>query len=127
MRLTVSGDKNGGIIHDILAIALNQLTCDEATKYDIKLATNEAINNATQYGGDRIYIDIEISKVIFIALVRDSGKGFDWARHQTMPDPEAESGRGICLMYQCMDRVEFNNCGNCVLLVKNLEEDENAR
>ena len=126
MRITVNGHKYSGVIIDILKIAFNHLPFDipDDIREDIKLATNEALVNAIKYGGDNVYIDIEINAKHFLAMIRDSGEGFNWRRYTIMPDPEAECGRGIPLMLKLMDKVEYNNTGNCVLLVRNLTRGE---
>ena len=53
--------------------------------------------------------------------IEDMGKGFD---PSTIPDPEnpenflKESGKGILMAIHAFDKVEYNEVGNCVTLVK---------
>lgn len=59
-------------------------------------------------------------------IVRDMGNGFDLS---AIPDPQnpenflKESGKGILMALHAYDKVEFNDIGNCVTLVKYAEKD----
>ena len=59
----------------------------------------------------------------------DQGDGFDPG---AVPDPRcAENlyrpeGRGLLLMRSYMDSVEFNECGNCVHMIRHKEESTRA-
>ena len=85
----------------------------DSSVFAIKLAVEEAINNAIKHGNK-----LDASKVVRIT---DQGEGFDPA---TLADPTADenlekpTGRGVMLMRAYMDEVRFNDKGNQVHLVK---------
>jgi len=73
------------------------------------------------YSQRRIRVQAALSPEKAVFVIRDDGRGFD---PSALPDPtdpenlEKASGRGILLMRTFMDRVEFNDAGNAVTLVK---------
>lgn len=99
--------------------------CSEDQETDLEIAMREALANALIHGNA-----LEQEKSIFVRaygsvgkklliLVRDEGKGFDPG---TVPDPRNEDrmhlhhGRGLFLMRELMDRVEFRRDGREVLI-----------
>ncbi len=82
----------------------------------IRLAVNEAVTNAVVHGNKEddsksVHITAYSEKSGLIISVQDEGPGFD---PQTLPDPLQEenllkdSGRGIFLIKQYADEVEFS-------------------
>lgn len=73
------------------------------------------------YSQRRVTIDYRMIPGELHYLVKDEGKGFDW-RSLPCPDPSTSllvpCGRGIFLARIYLDRVEFNEKGNEVHLVK---------
>jgi anti-sigma regulatory factor (Ser/Thr protein kinase) len=96
--------------------------------FDIKLFLREALLNAVLYGkpaagapGDvhTVRVAVRLTPDALECVVSDAGPGFDWkARRGRIPPPDAESGRGVCIMEAYADEVEFNAAGNTVRLVK---------
>ena len=95
--------------------------------FDIKLFLREALLNAVLHGrdehdrtgGQRVSWTVRLTDDAVECVVSDPGPGFDWkARRGRMPPPDAESGRGLCIMEAYADEVEFNAAGNEVRLVK---------
>ena len=91
------------------------------------IAVTEAVNNAIQHGNkenEELSIDVSVkdnqNKVCF--SVKDEGVGFDF---ENLPDPTSpenllkENGRGIFLMRNLADKVEFTGQGNEVCLFFN--------
>jgi len=72
------------------------------------------------------FVDIKIfSTPEYLKLtIQDMGKGFDLS---SIPDPEnpenflKESGKGILMAIHAFDRVEYNEVGNCVTMIKHSE------
>lgn len=72
------------------------------------------------------FVDIEIfSTPEYLKVsIQDMGKGFDLS---SIPDPEnpenflKESGKGILMAIHAFDRVDYNDAGNCVTLIKHSE------
>ena len=98
----------------------------DAAVFAIKLALEEALNNAIKHGNGfdaaktvEVVFDVDAKQAV--VTVTDQGKGFD---PETVPDPtvdenlEKPCGRGIMLMKAYMDEVEYNGTGNQVRLVK---------
>ncbi|MBZ9642863.1 MULTISPECIES: ATP-binding protein [unclassified Streptomyces] len=91
---------------------------DPDVSYDLSVALTEACANAVEHGGDTVhgctseayrvtaYLDGEKCRI----EVADSGPGF--ARPQARPapaHPEAEHGRGLCLIEELADHVHIGN------------------
>ena len=109
------------IAHDIndlgdLRTARNELrrACERRSlpddvTYDLLLCVQEACKNALRFaGGPRgVHASVSINRTEIVATVRDWGEGISPGRWRvTQPDPYSESGRGIFLMSELMDRVE---------------------
>lgn len=95
---------------------------------NILIAVTEAVNNAIYHGNKgnpdkRIKIGFESGEKNIKFSVADEGKGFDY---DSLPDPtdplniDKPNGRGVFLMKNLADKVEFNNNGQEVLLTFNL-------
>ena len=91
----------------------------------ILLAVVEGVNNAIVHGNKmvaekNINIDYKVENNKIEIDITDSGKGFDF---QSIPDPtkpenlEKTHGRGIFLMRQLADEMEYTEPGNHVKLV----------
>ncbi len=90
------------------------------------VALDEAFVNAVKHGnkGDPtklVRVGAELSPTEACFTIEDEGEGFDVA---TIPDPRdpanlfKSSGRGVLLIYNIMDEVEYNAQGNRVKMVK---------
>lgn len=106
--------------------SIKELGLDKDTIFDIKLCLEEAIINAIKYGNKcnkdlTVSISYSFSDGRFEIAIRDQGKGFDYAN---IPDPRSDKnilkhgGRGLFLIRNLMDKVEFNNSGNEIKMVK---------
>jgi len=89
---------------------------------NVLIAVTEAVNNAIQHGNDfnsSLIVDVAVGDKDsdFCFRIKDEGIGFDY---NSLPDPTApenllkESGRGIFLMRNLADEVEFDGVGNSV-------------
>lgn len=93
---------------------------------NILIAVTEAFNNAVTHGSmstaKTVKVDVLSSDEEFMISVSDDGQGFDY---NNLPDPtapenlEKENGRGIYLMKNLADEVEFLDNGSQVRLVFN--------
>jgi serine/threonine-protein kinase RsbW len=95
---------------------------------NILIALTEAVNNAIYHGNQgnphkRIKIGFESGEKNIKFSVADEGNGFD---HDNLPDPtdplniDKLNGRGVFLMKNLADKVEFNNKGQQVMLTFNV-------
>jgi serine/threonine-protein kinase RsbW len=93
------------------------------------IALDEAFVNAVKHGNKNdpsklIRVGAELSPKEASFTIEDEGEGFDV---KTIPDPcdpanlFKSSGRGVLLIYNIMDEVEYNAQGNRVKMVKRPE------
>ena len=93
------------------------------------VALDEAFVNAVKHGNKNdptklVRVGAELSPKEACFTIEDEGEGFDV---QTIPDPRdpanlfKSSGRGVLLIYNIMDEVEYNAQGNRVKMVKRPE------
>ena len=127
MKFTLTNDfkKIKDISRRILE-CLNEKQVDDAFLFDVKLACEEAMINAIKYGNkgrtDKIVsISCDIKESAVVIAVCDEGQGFDY---RNLPDPTKpenllKSGdRGLFLIRNIMDKVEFNSKGNKITMTK---------
>jgi serine/threonine-protein kinase RsbW len=96
------------------------------TRVNIPLACDEAITNAIVHGNrsqpdKKVSIQIYVSPNRFRIRVRDEGEGFDLAKVADPTRGDAllrSSGRGVYLMRNIMDSVEFKESGRVIELEK---------
>jgi len=111
----------------ILALA-GEHTKKESALFDIRLCIEEAVRNAIVHGNNsdhrkKVMIEYGVSSGSLYIIVEDQGKGFDY---KTLPNPTHEknilrnSGRGVHLILNLMDAVEFNERGNRIKMIKRL-------
>ncbi len=106
--------------------SIKELNLDKDIIFDIRLCLEEAIINAIKYGnkcdkGLPVHISYSLGDGRLEIVIRDQGKGFDYGN---IPDPRSSGnilkhgGRGLFLIRNLMDEVEFNNSGNEIKMVK---------
>jgi len=82
---------------------------DAGTRYQVAVATNEAVSNAMEHGepcdDGRIHLAVSVDRDSFVFSVRDCGE-FEHAASPA-PDPVAERGRGFAFMNLLMDDVRL--------------------
>ena len=98
---------------------------DPASTFAIRLAVEEAINNAFKHGNKSdpdkpVRLDWWAVPHRLVVEVEDQGEGFD---PESVPDPtldeniEIPSGRGIMLMRAYMSEISYKDPGNRVIMV----------
>lgn len=108
--------------------SLSPYNVNEDRLFDIRLCTEEAVRNAIVHGNRsnvklRVRVHYRIEKDKISIEVEDEGSGYD---PEGIPDPTddedimKESGRGVYLIKKLMDRVDFNEKGNKIIMEKNL-------
>lgn len=91
---------------------------------NVLIAVSEAVNNAIQHGNKdipnaKVELIVANHDTVFCIQVKDEGNGFGFLE---LPDPTApenlfkDSGRGVFLMKNLADEVEFLNTGSVVNL-----------
>ena len=103
--------------------------CPEDRLTDLEIALREALANAISHGnnlhpGRRVFLRCYAGPGSGILVaVRDEGQGFD---PDTVPDPRTADrmhlthGRGLMLMRELMDHLEFRRGGSEVVLLQKL-------
>jgi serine/threonine-protein kinase RsbW len=99
------------------------------------VALDEAFVNAVKHGNKNdltklVKITAELSPKEASFTVEDEGEGFDIREIPNPCDPEnlfRTSGRGVLLIYNIMDEVEYNAQGNRVKMVKRPEAPVEAQ
>jgi serine/threonine-protein kinase RsbW len=94
---------------------------------NLLIGVTEAVNNAIVHGNHsdvskEVFVEVLDKNTQICFVVHDKGNGFDFAH---LPDPtapenlEKPSGRGVFLMRNLADEVEFLNGGSSVALTFN--------
>src|SRR6185436_12342759 len=94
---------------------------------NILIAVTEAVNNAIHHGNQNnpdkfVHIDFQRGEKQLIFYIKDEGPGFDYANLPDPTDPaniEKINGRGVFLMKNLADKIEFHNKGEEVSLAFN--------
>jgi serine/threonine-protein kinase RsbW len=115
------------VVEKILWV-VGEMRCAAGKEFELETALREALANAIVHGckGDpekeiQFAVACDETKGIMI-VVRDPGEGFD---PDTLPSPiqgeclYSEHGRGIFLINQLMDEVEFDRGGTEIRMRKN--------
>lgn len=95
---------------------------------NIMVAVTESVNNAIRHGNKfdkdkNVYLTLQVEDNKLLFEVEDEGPGFDY---ENLPDPtapenlESPGGRGIFLMRNLCDEVNFDNHGKKVQLIFNV-------
>jgi len=114
------------VVERVLGLARDQ-DCARGKEFEIETALREALANAVRYGcehnpGKKVQLSVACDKDRgMIIVVRDPGPGFDPAQ---VPSPVtgdqlfSHHGRGIFLISQLMDHVEFGHGGREIRMRK---------
>jgi serine/threonine-protein kinase RsbW len=103
-------------------------------RLNFRVGLTEALANAMLYGNcrdprKRVRVEAHLTSQEIKVQVTDEGRGFNPAAvlDPTLPANRVRSGgRGIFLIRQLMDRVEFNERGNSITMIL-LSRDTDAR
>ena len=124
-RITLTSDpKNVHRVEEFLIKMNSSLHLDEEKLGSLLVVVTEAVNNAIIHGNKRnpakkVTVTGTRKGHALTIRVKDEGKGFDPA---SIPNPVhednllRESGRGVFLMHQLMEKVSFNAHGNEVTM-----------
>ncbi|AKD02811.1 ATP-binding protein [Pontibacter korlensis] len=101
---------------------------------NIMVAVTESVNNAIRHGNKfdkdkNVYLTLQVEENKLLFEVADEGPGFDY---EHLPDPTAPEnlenpgGRGIFLMRNLCDEVNFLDEGKKVQLIFNIPPSQNG-
>ena len=98
---------------------------------NLAIALTELVNNAILHGNKsqpdkKVFINVSYHENYVRISVKDEGNGFDPSKLADPRDPEnlwKDSGRGIFLVRNLVDNVEFNSSptGMEIIIIQNLE------
>ncbi|MDJ0617002.1 MAG: anti-sigma regulatory factor [Calothrix sp. MO_192.B10] len=99
---------------------------------ELRLGLQEALVNAAKHGnnldpGKTVIVRFSLIDDRYWWIISDQGRGFHPACSQDqnpteyLPPEESESGRGLCILHQIFDQVEWNRKGTELRLCKQLE------
>ena len=130
VRVTLAADRKAvdPVVEQVME-AVRQIKCADGQEDAIELSLQEALANAVVHGAKE-----DPSKVVeclvacdeqrgILIIVRDPGPGFDPSAIPTCTMGEnlfSNHGRGIFLINQLMDEVEFHKNGTEIHMVKRL-------
>jgi len=108
---------------------------EDRLRLNFRVGVAEALANAMMYGNardpaKRVTLEAWCSSEVVRVRVTDQGSGFD---PRTLPDPTLPQnraqprGRGVFLIRQLMDRVEFNEQGNSIDMMLLAEPEDSGR
>ena len=97
----------------------------ETDLLDCELALVEACTNAIKFASAGPSQNILLIELLCDASeielrVTDSGPGFEWPEHSTLPEPESEGGRGLFLIRSLMSYANYyrSTAGNILIMRK---------
>jgi anti-sigma regulatory factor (Ser/Thr protein kinase) len=128
LRVTLAADPTAvnSVVQSVMDI-IREMKCADGREQVIELALTEALANAVIHGAKSdpskiIECDVACDETRgMLIVVRDPGNGFD---PKCIPDPcvgeniYSQHGRGIYLINQLMDEVEFHKNGTEIHMVK---------
>lgn len=103
----------------------------ESLQPEMRLGLQEALVNAAKHGNQlnpekTVVVQFCATKSEYVWVVSDQGMGFIPTCHcsDSLEDKlalaEAESGRGLCMLYQIFDYVHWNGKGTQLTLTKKI-------
>ncbi len=119
-----SDPKNIHRVEEFLLKMNSAFKIDDEKFGSLLVVVTEAVNNAIIHGNKRnpakkVVVSCTRRGNVLVIKVKDEGKGFN---PSVIPNPIhednllRESGRGVFLMHQLMDKVGFNTNGNEVTM-----------
>jgi serine/threonine-protein kinase RsbW len=117
-----------GVPDAVLQEMGSDLDCEQKTIDELGTAVIEACTNAMEHGNlleesKPIEVFFEINETKITVTVSDQGPGFDFSAWQPSEDLMRERGRGIVIMREFTDGLEFGRAADGrfqVRLVKNI-------
>jgi anti-sigma regulatory factor (Ser/Thr protein kinase) len=109
----------------------SNILLDRGNCFAAELLVREALTNAVVHGcganpEKQACCAVRLRRNRLFIAVKDEGQGFDWrlARDKQASVPES-SGRGMEILRLYANRVRFNDKGNVVTMIKNIERGKN--
>ena len=124
--------ENVELVQIAVEASLQQLAVEEAVSNQIGTAVREAVANAIKHGNKsdankQVRVDFALEGDEVVIAVEDEGGGFDPEKVPNPLEPEnllKPNGRGILLIREFMDRVEYDferEHGTALIMRKQVE------
>ena len=121
LKLT-SNPRNIALVESFIEKMVEKYKISPDIYGNILISLTEAVNNAITHGNSNdenktVQIQMQKNNNNLAIRVSDEGRGFDY---HNLPDPTAPEnllkvgGRGVFLMHQLTDRIQFHNNGSTV-------------
>jgi serine/threonine-protein kinase RsbW len=108
---------------------------------EVRLGLQEALVNAAKHGNNldpckTVVVHFLITEEEYSWIISDEGNGFApeciCQHHEEeyspptdyLPPDESENGRGLCILHQVFDRVNWNSEGTQLRLIKLIKQDK---
>ena len=122
--------ENLNVVEQMINTACEEHEVNEDYYGNILIALTEAVNNAIHHGNKsnpnkEVNLELTSSGSTLTFIIEDEGPGFDY---NNLPDPtdpkniEKPHGRGVFLMKNLSDSIEFLNDGSKVKMNFNLDD-----
>lgn len=100
--------------------------------FGMNLSIDEALKNAIVHGNKadprkKVVLSYYINEDKLEIMVRDEGIGFDHKSYRPVDEVDAEAGRGLMLIRNFMDEVNFNDSGNEIIMIKYIGKNNSSR
>ncbi|MEL6560515.1 MAG: ATP-binding protein [Bacteroidota bacterium] len=116
--------ENIRIVESFIDNAKEKYHLDDDIYGNIMIAVTESVNNAIMHGNGSdknksVHLSLILEEKLIKFTIKDEGTGFDY---QNLPDPTAPEnlekigGRGIFLMKNLCDEVQFKENGSSIIL-----------
>jgi serine/threonine-protein kinase RsbW len=129
-RLVIPSDlSNVSLVESLIDKVCADLKINEDIYGNVLIAVTEAVNNAIIHGNafnhdKSVVVEVNQDNDSFIFRITDEGSGFDYLN---LPDPtapeniEKENGRGIFLIQNLSDCLDFDENGKVAVITFNKE------
>jgi len=95
-------------LRQLVAWVARRVGLDRDRGYDLALAVSEAAGNVIKHGGRTGQLElIQDDGRALIAQISDYGPGMTSTTPVDCPAPDSDSGRGLYLIHQLCDRVQY--------------------
>ena len=114
------------VIREILTDLSARIRLSDDERDEIRLIFNELLYNAIIHGNrskinKQVHIHIKADQRFICAIIRDEGAGFDVGgviQKLKLEDLQKESGRGMTLVMELADEIEYSDRGRQVAFTK---------
>jgi serine/threonine-protein kinase RsbW len=117
-------DRVPAVLEDIVRRGVDVGFPQDRLRLNLRVGVCEALSNAIRHGEREgrgsVRVEVAFSAETIEVRITDSGGGFD---PEDVPDPtlpeniSRPGGRGVFLIQQLMDHVEYNDVGNALRMV----------